>query len=61
MNMGYFLCVQGEKLAFVLHVIIKKLEKETNEFVDLAEKTNRQNEGSANRLLTAKGETGGEQ
>lgn len=37
-------------------MIMKKMEKGPNEFVDPTEKTNRQNGGSANWLLTAKRE-----
>lgn len=37
-------------------MIMEKMEKEPNEFVDLADKINRQNGGRANWLLTAKGE-----
>lgn len=36
-------------------VIMKKTEKELNEFVNQAEKINRQNRESANRLLAAEG------
>lgn len=52
--MGYSLCT-GRKFSISVACDNEQNGKEANEFVDFAEKINRQNRESANWLLAAKG------